>query len=71
MEPENSIPCAEVQPPVRILIQMNECTHFHNVSLKSTLILSSHLCVGFSYHLIPSGFSTKNLYIFLFSGCLL
>jgi len=28
MEPENSILCAEVQPPVRILIQVNQWTHF-------------------------------------------
>jgi len=70
MEPENSIPCAEVQPPVRILIRVNQFTHFHKVSLKSTFI-SFHLCLGFSYHLFLSGFPTKNVYIFLFSGYLL
>jgi hypothetical protein len=59
MEPENSVPCAEVHPPVCILIQVNQSTHFHNVSLKSTLILSSHLCLGFLHYLFPSGFPTK------------
>ena len=34
----------------------------HATSWRSILILSSHLCFGLSSGLIPSGFSTQNLY---------
>jgi hypothetical protein len=35
------------------------------------LILSFHLCLGFPTYLLPSGFTTKILYAFLISPCVL
>ena len=46
-------------PPVSILSQS---TYPHPTSWRSFLILSTHLCLGLSSGLFPSGFPTKTLY---------
>ena len=38
----------------------------HNISLRSTLIASSHLCLYLPRGLLSSGFPTYNLYAFVF-----
>ena len=50
------------QPPVPILSRIDPVRAPHSTSLKSILILSSHLRLGLSSALLPSGFSTKTLY---------
>jgi hypothetical protein len=40
---------------------------FHPISLRSTLILSCHLCLGLLSGLFPLGFPSKILYAFLVS----
>jgi hypothetical protein len=44
-----------------------QSTHFHPVSLRSILILSSHLYLCLPSGLLPSSFPTKSLYAFLTS----
>jgi hypothetical protein len=39
------------------------------MSLKSILILYSHLCPGLASYLFPSGFPNQTLYAFLFFKC--
>jgi hypothetical protein len=43
----------------------------HTISLRSILILPSHLLLGLHSGLFPSGFLRKILYAFLFSPCVL
>ena len=48
-------------PPVPILSQIDPVYAHHPISWRSTLILSSHLCLGLPSGLFPSGFPTTNL----------
>ena len=41
-------------------------TNMKTVDLKYILMLISHLCIGLTSCLFPSGFPTKTLYAFLF-----
>jgi hypothetical protein len=50
-------------PPVPILNQINPAYAPHPTSLRSTLILSSHLCLGLTSGLPPSGFPNKAPYV--------
>jgi hypothetical protein len=44
-----------------------QSTSPHPNSERSTLILSTHLCLGLPSGLLPSGFPTNSLHVFLFS----
>jgi hypothetical protein len=68
MEPEGSIPnsqelstCSYPEPPI-------QSTSLHPTSLRSILILSTHLLLGLPSGLFPSGFPTNNP--LLVNGCL-
>jgi hypothetical protein len=54
-------------PPVPILSQPNPVHTHHPTSRRSVLILSSHLRLGLSSGLFPSGCPTKTLYTPLLS----
>ena len=62
MKAEGSLPHS--QEPVTCLYPEQDraipCPH--PMSLRSILVLSSHLCLGLPGGLIPSGFPTKALY---------
>ena len=60
MEPEGSLPRLQVSPPAHILSQINPV--HAPTSWTSIVILPSHLRLGLSSGLFPSGFSTKTLY---------
>jgi len=64
MEPEGSLPCSQGPDTGPRCIQ---CTPSHSISLRSVLILSSHLRLGLPTGLFPSGFPTKILYAILTS----
>ena len=49
-------------PPFPILSQLDPVHIPHPTSLRSTLILSSHLRLGLPSGLLPSGFPTKTMY---------
>jgi hypothetical protein len=58
-------------PPVPILSQINPFDAPHPTSWRSMLMLTSHLILGLSSGLFPSGFLTKTLYTPLLSPCVL
>jgi hypothetical protein len=64
MEPEGSIPCS--QEP--FTSPYPEPYHSDPISLRYTLILSTHLRLGLPSSLFPSGFPTNILYTFHFSS---
>jgi hypothetical protein len=57
-------------PLVPILGQINP-GHTARSYLRLILVLSMHLCLGFSSALFPFGFPTNIIYAFLFSPCVL
>jgi hypothetical protein len=67
MESEGSLSCSEGPSTGPRSIQSIQP---HLNSLRSTVILSSHLRLGLPSGLFPSGFFTKILYAFLFSPIL-
>jgi hypothetical protein len=67
MEPEGSLPFHNSPLLVPALSQMNPATPSHPISLRSILILSSYLCLGFTSDLFPLVFRNKILYAFVIS----
>jgi hypothetical protein len=66
MEPKGSLPCSQ-EPSAGPYPEPDQSTPSHPLSLRSILILSTHLCLGLPSGLLPSGFHTNILYAFLFS----
>jgi hypothetical protein len=65
MEPEGSLPSLQ-QPSAGPYPEANRSSPHHPVSLRSILILSTHLLHGIPSSLFPSGFPTNILHAFLF-----
>jgi hypothetical protein len=67
METENSLPCSQ-QPATVTYPEPDEYSPYSNpLSVRSILILYSHLHSGFPSDLVPSGFPTEVLYPRLFA----
>jgi hypothetical protein len=68
IEPEGSLPCSQ-QPSTGPYPESDQSSPIppHPMSLRSILILSTHLRLGLPSGLLPSGFPTNILYAFLFS----
>jgi hypothetical protein len=66
IEPEGSMPCSQ-EPSTGPYPEPYQSNPLHPISLRSILILSSHLRLGLHSGLFPSGFLTNILYAFLFS----
>ena len=62
MEPEGSLPHSKESAVCHYPEPHRSSPCPHPTSLRSTLIISSHLRVGLSNGLFPSGFPIKNLY---------
>jgi hypothetical protein len=65
MEPDGSLPCSQ-EPSTNVCPEPDQSSP-HPISLRSILILSTHLRLGLPSGLFPSGFPTNMLYVFLFS----
>jgi hypothetical protein len=59
------------QPPVPILSQINPIDTLSPYLIRTLLILSSRLLMGFPSAVFPSGFRTKIVYAFLICPCVL
>jgi hypothetical protein len=72
MEPENVLPCSE-EPTTGLYSEPAESSQYPNsISLRSILILSSHLRVGLAAGLFPTGIPTRTpCTIFLFPMCVI
>jgi hypothetical protein len=66
MEPEGSLPCSQ-EPSTVPYLEPDQSNLYHPISLRSILILSTHLRLGLHNGLFPSGFFTNILYAFFFS----
>jgi hypothetical protein len=67
MEPEGSIPCSQ-EPSTAPYREPDQSSPYHPIlSLRSILILFTHLHLGLHIGLISSSFPTYILYAFLFS----
>jgi hypothetical protein len=66
MEPEDSVPSSK-EPSTGQYPEPDESNPSHLISLRSILILSTHLRLGLPSGLFPSGFPTNILYAFLLS----
>jgi hypothetical protein len=67
MEPEGSLPYLQV-PATSFYPEPDNPVHVpHVTSCRSILVLSSHLHLGLTSGLFPSGFPTKTLYTPLLS----
>jgi hypothetical protein len=71
MEPEGSLPCSQ-ETSTGLYPEPDQSNPYpsHPLSLRSILILFTHLRLGLPSVLLPSGFPTNNLYAFLFSPIL-
>jgi hypothetical protein len=65
MEPEGSIPTSQ-ELSTCPYPEPGQSSPHHPTSTRSILILSNHLRLGLPSGLLPSGFTTNNLYAFLF-----
>jgi hypothetical protein len=67
MEPEGSLPCSQ-EPSTGPYPEPDQTIPSHLISLRSILVLSTHLRLGLPNGLFPSDFPTNNLYLLLFSS---
>jgi hypothetical protein len=65
-EPRGSLPCSQ-EPFTGPYHEPHWSSPYHPISLRSILILSTHLRLGLPSGLSPSGFPTNILYAFVFS----
>lgn len=63
---EGSLPCS--QEPTNVIVSQLNLVHTPTYYLRSIFILPSQPFLGLKNRLLPSGFSTKNLYEFLISS---
>jgi hypothetical protein len=66
MEPESSLPCPQ-EPSIGPYCEPHQSNPYHPISLRSILILSTHICLCLPSGLSPSGFPYNILYAFLFA----
>jgi hypothetical protein len=67
MKPEDSLPCSQ-GPSTGPYPEPDQSNPYHPISLRSILILFTHLRLGLPSGLFPFGFRTNNLYTFIFSS---